>query len=87
MDQQFFNNEIAKIALVVDLASFSDHCVTHRPNLHIHLNCSIFGKFLTHTYFSILKEAALSKPCLAIAGVYSLHQKHMSYSLCLLCLT
>jgi len=87
MDRQFFNNEITKIALVPDAASFSYHCVTHLPKLHMYLNCSIFGKFLAHIYFSILKRQHCQNRARQKAGVYSLYKKHMSYSLCLLCLT
>ena len=86
MDHQFFNNEITKISLVADAASFSDHCVIHRPTLHMYLNCSIFGKFLTHIYFSISKRYCQNR-ARQKAGVYSLYTRHRSYSLCPLCLT
>jgi hypothetical protein len=53
MDHQFFKTELAKIALILDAASFSDHCVTIRPNLHKCLNCSVAGKFLPHICYNM----------------------------------
>jgi len=42
--------------LVVDIATNRDHCMTHRPLLHMYLNCSLSGTIFTHIYFSIFKK-------------------------------
>jgi len=53
MDHKFCKNEIEKIALVIDTASFSDGPVNHRPNLHMYLNCSIFLANFLLKYISV----------------------------------
>jgi hypothetical protein len=75
MDHRFCNNELQKL-FGSCAASNRNHCVTHRPNLNMYLNCLIFGKFFYPYVFQYFQKRPCQNRARQNTSVYSLYKRH-----------